>query len=147
MCGKVGDLFTVKVEGTTLDVCSDCARFGTIISEPKRGLPILNRSRPQIRRPEVTFIIVETFGEKIKIAREDLGLTQEEFSKKLNEKSSIMQKIETGHVEPTIDQARKFEKILKIKLVEEFVESGQVPIEAHREKTEGFTMGDFLKKR
>ena len=150
MCGKYASLVKVKIEGAELDVCDDCARFGTIISRPK---PILTKNIPQGRTPvmlpkrkENLEIITSDYAQKIKNAREKLELTQEEFSKKLNERESIMQKIESGHFKPSIEQARKLEKELHINLIENF-EDGEVPVAAHEKRDEGFTLGDFVKKK
>ena len=70
------------------------------------------------------------------------------FAKKLNERHSIMQKIESGQFKPSIDMAHKLEKILKIEIVEEIGEGGEVPL-AKKNKSEegGFTMSDFIKVR
>jgi len=71
-----------------------------------------------------------------------LRLKQEEFAKKLNEKESLIQKIESGHFEPSIGLAKKIGRFLKIKLVEEYEEVHEKQV---RSKTGSFTIGDIIK--
>jgi putative transcription factor len=150
MCGKDGSLVKARIEGAELDVCDDCSRFGKVISRPKpiltKKIPERHAAIPLPKRKELLETIVPDYASKIKNAREKLGLTQEEFSKKLSERESIMQKIESGHFTPSIEQARKLEKALNIHLIENF-EDGEVPIAGQTKKGDGFTLGDFIKTR
>ena len=149
MCGKDSSLVKARIEGAELEVCNDCARYGQIISKPA---PIRTKTIPERqniplpRRKERIETVVQNYAQKIKNAREKLGLTQEEFSKKLNERESIMQKIESGHFTPSIEQARKLEKELGINLIENF-EEGEVPISTPQKTGEAYTLGDFIKTR
>ncbi|MBU2561025.1 MAG: TIGR00270 family protein [Nanoarchaeota archaeon] len=149
MCGKESDLVKARIEGTTLDVCGECVRFGEIISRPAirtKGLP--QRQAPlRPKRKEILQIIVADYADKIKNAREKMELTQEEFAKKLNERTSIMQKIEVGQFRPSIDMARKLESELHVRLVEQYDEAGEIPLSTPKTKGEGFTLGDFVKVR
>lgn len=150
MCGSKADqLFKTKIEGTVLDVCKGCSRFGEVVQIPRFRPRNAPESRPQNipKRKEVLQLIVTDYAEKIRKAREKLGLTQEEFAKRLNEKWSIMQKIEGSQFRPSISQARKLEEVLKISLIETHDEKGEVPIAAPKKGDEGFTLGDFIKKR
>ncbi|MFH1064271.1 MAG: multiprotein-bridging factor 1 family protein, partial [Candidatus Woesearchaeota archaeon] len=107
-------------------------------------------SRPvqQPRRREVLQLVVDDYADKIRTVREKLGLTQEEFSKRLNERASAMQKIESGQFKPSIETARKLERLLRIQLVEQYDEKGDIPVSSgHAVKSEGFTMGDFIKDK
>lgn len=150
MCGKSGRLAKVKIEGATLDVCEYCASFGEVIKAPQFTQdPRLERKQPIVpQRKEKLQIIVADYGEKIKNARERTGLTQEEFSKKLNEKTSVMHKIESGQMRPSIELARKLESALRIQLVEEYDDRGEIPLASNQQKKDdGFTLGDFIKTR
>ena len=79
------------------------------------------------REPEKEIIqkIVDDFAEKIRIKREKLGLKQEDFAKSISEKESVIHKLETGEFHPSLELAEKLEKILKIKLIEEYEEEYQ----------------------
>jgi putative transcription factor len=152
MCGSPQErLLKTKIEGTELDVCGNCARFGEVIEKPRIRVKDFGGKRPAAapmpRRKEVLQVLKPDYGPKVGKAREKLGLTQEEFARKLNEKWSIMQKIESGQFKPSIDMARKLERILKIDIIDTHDEAGEVPMAAPKKKDEGFTMGDFIKKK
>jgi uncharacterized protein (TIGR00270 family) len=72
-------------------------------------------------------------------------MRQEEFAMKINEKDSIIHKIEIGHFKPSLKLARKIEKFLGIKLIEIVTEKDNKLKSS--DKTEGgFTIGDFIRK-
>ncbi|MFX1518716.1 MAG: multiprotein bridging factor aMBF1 [Promethearchaeota archaeon] len=126
LCGNVieGRGIERLIEGTTMIVCSKCARFG---EAPKRSPPVTTttsitpvrrrkkrttrtptsksrRKKVSIPSPEKFFSlyeVVEDYSTVIRKAREKMELTQEELGQELNEKVSVIQKIETGRVKPT----------------------------------------------
>jgi putative transcription factor len=126
MCGKEEQLYQTDVEGGILNVCKACSRFGKVISvvRPKKDGLAADKAivRPVIKK-ELVQVIVDDFGPLIKRARERLGLNQEELAKMLAEKESKIQKLESGQYEPPIDMARKLERQLKIKLIEQHEEA------------------------
>ena len=89
------------------------------------------------KRRELIQMVVSDYAQKIRKAREKMGLTQEEFAKKLAEKWSIMQKIESGQFKPSIEMARKLERILNIELIEQYSEGGEIPLPAEEKKEGG----------
>src|SRR3989338_4596212 len=141
MCGNPGKLFKTIVEGTELSVCQECSRFGKVVGVIELTRPIA-KAKSEETKTEVMELLVEDYAEKIRKKRESLGLNQDEFAKKLNEKESLIQKIESGHFEPSIGLAKKISRILQIKLVEEYEERHE---KQPRPKIEGFTLGDFIK--
>ncbi|HII72038.1 TPA: TIGR00270 family protein [Candidatus Woesearchaeota archaeon] len=159
MCGSEAELVKALIEGAEMTVCESCARFGKVLDAPQRpvlspGIPgrargssfSPSRPSPMPRRKEIIQVIVPDYAQKIRKARERLGLTQEEFSKKLQERESLMQKIESGQFQPSIATARKLEKILKVRLIDQ-VEDGNVPISSTKSDSEGMTLGDFIKDK
>ena len=54
----------------------------------------------------------------IRNKRDELGLKQEDFAKMLNEKESIIHKLETGEFKPSLKLAKKLEKKFGLKLIE-----------------------------
>jgi uncharacterized protein (TIGR00270 family) len=68
-----------------------------------------------------------------------LNLTQEQLAKKLNEKSSVIKRIEEGW-EPPPTLIRKIEKFFNIKLTEEIEEK---PLNKKTEKKK-LTIGDVV---
>lgn len=149
MCGKEGPLYKTDIESTILNVCKDCSKFGKVIGiiEGERKKERKVKKNTAIREePEkdVVLIISEDYAEKIKGAREQLGIKQEDFAKKINEKESLIHKIETGHFEPNIDLAMKIERALKINIIEQYEEKHTKKDEL---KSDVFTIGDMLKTK
>ena len=140
MCGSVGKLYKAIIEDAELNVCHECSKFGKVIGVIEQKV-----SKPSVKaasEAEKMDIIVDDYAEKIRKKRESLSLTQKEFAKKIREKESLIQKIESGHFEPSIGLAKKFSSFLKIKLIEEYEETHEP-----RSKTKpgSFTIGDFIK--
>ncbi len=146
LCGaKTENLFRAIVEGTELNVCKDCAKYGKVI-EKKPIKPVVEK-KEYVKKPiesekEVIQVIVPDFAQRIKKKRESLGLKQKEFAKKISEKESLIHNIETESFKPSIILARKLEKFLKIKLVEEYEEEHKKSSET---KPDEFTIGDLIK--
>ncbi|MBW2996970.1 multiprotein bridging factor aMBF1 [Candidatus Woesearchaeota archaeon] len=151
MCGKESDLMKAKIEGTVLEVCEQCRRFGEMIERPAQPVerPVVPKPRyaPAPRRRELIQMVTEDYAKKIRQSREKTGLNQEQFAGRLNEKESVIQKMEAGQFTPSINLARKLERLLKIRLIEEYSEEGEVPIQTEKTKDESFTLGDFVKDK
>jgi putative transcription factor len=110
------------------------------------------RLRPQkirTKEPSKTAVdtsieLIENFDQKIRQAREKLGLSHEELGKKTNEKVSLLKKIETGKMAPDNKLAAKLEYALKTKLLvpttEEKVPKTKSPKQSRRE----LTLGDLI---
>ena len=143
MCGtETGSPKTVKIEGAELEVCDDCADFGTEVrteetsststkystSSPSSGSSSSSSSSTSgssgggggggSRRDMFDEMdeVVQDYDDRIRDARESEGLTQEELADQLNEKSSLIRKLERGDVLPSDTVQRKLEKSLGVSL-------------------------------
>ena len=140
-------LNTAIIEGVELNVCPDCSKFGKVIAQvhrPSAKEQHKEHVRQEEQKEEKIEILVENFPEIIRKKRESLGLTQKEFAAKINEKESIVHKIETGNFIPPLSLAKKLEKVLGIKLVEEHQERHYI---SKGKKYGEYTLGDFIKVR
>ena len=136
MCGRDTQLFSALVEGTRLNVCATCGKFGKMLKMPERFV-----KAPVQKAPEVIEVVVSDYAQKIGRAREKSGMTQKDFAHSLNEKESVVQKLEAGSFSPPISMAKKLEKMLKIKLVEVEEEEKAEP----QKKGSGpVTIGDLI---
>ena len=158
VCGSKihGKSYNVIIEGAKLTVCTECAKHGkVVIEEPKpktamfRPKATLPPFKVQSKKPlkaivETTQELVENFDLKIRQAREKLGISHEELGKKINEKVSVLRKIETGKVKPDNILVTKLEHALKVKLLvpssEEKIQQTKVPKTVNRE----LTLGDLI---
>ncbi len=143
MCGKEGELYNTEIEGVILSVCTKCSKHGKVLKKTKVIVKKGQIEEKRKEKPEREEFVVANFAKLIRNKRNKLGKTQKEFAQMLNEKESIIQKIENGSFEPPIKTAKRFEKILNIKLVEE-IEIGEEKT-GKRAKAEGLTIGDILK--
>ena len=159
VCGRRinGKPFKVIIEGAKLTVCVECSKLGkTYYEEPKQELTVLRSRAPgkplivQIRKPQAPKVdtsleLVANYAAKIRQAREKLGLSHDDLGKRINEKVSLLRKIETGKMTPDNRLATVLEHTLKVKLIVP-TEEGKVP-QAKLVKTAGkeLTLGDLMR--
>ncbi|MFX1339626.1 MAG: multiprotein bridging factor aMBF1 [Promethearchaeota archaeon] len=129
ICGSIiwGKGQTVLLEGAKITVCDSCAQHGakiqnipTIIQKNKRpsqGTQDFPK-RPKLKKDILDdWEIVPDYAKKIRNKRNSLGINQDQFAQKLNEKPSLLRRIEAGKVEPTIKLAKKIEHVYNINIL------------------------------
>ncbi|MEM5871423.1 MAG: helix-turn-helix domain-containing protein [Candidatus Aenigmatarchaeota archaeon] len=118
ICGKsVNSTKKAEIDGVILEVCDECAKLGKEVSEPKPVLikqTVVKESKlKEIDEEEKE--LVEDFSVKIKKARENLKLTQDEAADKIGISRQIYKRIEGGF-KADEEAIRKIEKFFKINL-------------------------------
>ena len=175
MCGtETGAPKTVKIEGAELQVCADCAEFGTEVRDTSSSSGSTKYSTSSSsssgssgsdsgssstgssgsgggsRRRRDMFDqmdeLVQDYDQRIRGARESRGLSQEELAKQLNEKASLIRKLERGDVLPSDGVQRKLERELDITLSESGGEEGDTEWSGGS-ATGGTTLGDVVKRK
>jgi putative transcription factor len=159
VCGAkiFGKPFKVIIEGAKLTVCSQCSKHGTIVWEeelkPKSTTiktkivshpPKMKHKKTPETAAETSLELVDNFHVKIRQAREKLGLSHEELGKKINEKISLLRKIETGKMTPDNRLATKLEHVLKVKLLVPASEEKIAPVEIPKPTSRELTLGDII---
>ncbi|MEM4699392.1 MAG: multiprotein bridging factor aMBF1 [Candidatus Nezhaarchaeales archaeon] len=124
VCGKSirGPPKKVIIDAVSLFVCNTCARYGVHVPRRKSAITFRFAKPAATKAPaniEQRFEVIPNFGAAIRRAREELGLTQEVLAGLVGEKLSVIKRIEAGKLKPTTELARKIEKALRIKLIEE----------------------------
>jgi len=109
-CPIVGKPHWALIEGVAMNVCSGCATLGIIIEEPAR------HEQPSLHEEMAELEIVEDYPVLIRRAREHMGLKQEELAKRLAERASVVQRLESGRLKPDERLLSKLERTLGIKL-------------------------------
>ncbi len=154
LCGKdVGKTTTVKVEGSEMEVCGECKKYGkeVLTSEKKNQSTqeVLQRikEKKSSRRSsggyeESTEELALDYSERIESARLENDLTQEELAKRINEKKSVIAKLEREDMRPSEDLRKKLETTLDIKLTEKIKSA---PTKT-TEKSDGITIGDLIEE-
>ncbi len=170
MCGaEEASLTTTKVEGAELELCSSCTDFGTTVrdestssggkystssdtgksssssgsSSGSGGSSSGSSTRPRDMFDDMDEIATD-YDDRIRNARESRGLSQEELADGLNEKASLIRKLERGDTLPTDEVQGKLEGALDISLVE-----GESTDDADWETDDPGTMtlGDVVKRK
>jgi putative transcription factor len=168
MCGADSpSLTTTKVEGAELQLCDDCKDFGTEVrtdtgsststkystssssssSSSSSTSGGSSSSGGSTRRRDMFDDMDELaadYDDRIRTAREDRGLSQEDLANELNEKASLIRKLERGDMLPSDDVQRKLEQELGISLSEG---SGDEDAEWSSGSSTTTTLGDVVKRK
>ncbi len=171
MCGaETSDPNRVKIEGAELDVCDNCTEFGTEVrtEEPSStstkystsssgsgssgssssGGSTGSSSGGRSRRNDVYDDLEELapdYGDRIRQAREGAGMSQEDLAKQLNEKASLIRKLEHGDTLPSDDVQTKIERALDVDLT---VSGGDEDAEWSGGSSTGeYTLGDMVERK
>lgn len=154
ICGREisGQAFKVRVEGAKLLVCGQCQRLGKpYVEEPVVKRPAaprtlslrgVHRKAPELPKGMEELDIAEDCAERVRNQRMKLGLSQDELAKRVREKLSVIQKIETGKMTPDTRLCRQLEHELRIKLLvprKEISEVPKTPVPAE------VTLGDIIR--
>ena len=172
MCSSPESVYRIELEGTMLNVCENCAAYGRIVAKLRKdgsdqkkqkkktgltgtsmpSMPLMPGSAPEQERApkesETVQVINQEYPIIIKKKREQRGLKQEELAKKIAEKESVIHKLESGRMKPSIALARKLERFLRIRLVEEVeLDPSESYVGESKDLSKGLTFGDIIKKK
>ncbi|MCK4757847.1 MAG: TIGR00270 family protein [Thermoplasmata archaeon] len=157
MCGKEVRTKLMMVEGAPLNLCESCQRFsaGEVVVRTEKGqvvsTPVAERLAKRERRmtsrdiysQQGEKIIADNYGERVRNRRREMNLSQEELAKKINEKKSIIVKIENQDIRPSDKLIATLERMLGISLKEAVEE---VDVQSGKEAySRSLTLGDFIK--
>ena len=150
----------VLIEGAKITVCQSCSQYGVKIKNAPSALDKVNKNYPDAFTPakkkaysreiDSGLEIVADYVKRIRNVRSSRGLNQDQFAQKLNEKPSLLRRIESGKVEPTIKLAKKIEQVYGITLVKKVdeIEPSTTP-DKYMKKSGSSSLGDIavVKKR
>jgi len=115
LCGESSDnLKKAKIEGAVLKVCSSCSDMGNVMEQKKKQVKKTNKSKS--RRPRDTQVLANNYGERVKSSREERQLSIKELADDLNEKASLIKKVEREELKPDKALAGKLSKALGVTL-------------------------------
>lgn len=157
ICGRVivGPAFRVRVEGAKMLVCSSCQHLGKPYQE-ERSVPTrpyapstlrmpkaIHRRAPELPRGMEESDVAEDYSNLVRSHRMKMGLSQEELAKRVKERLTVIQKIETGKIAPDSKLCRELEHELRIKLL---VPRKAIPAPKMAAPAE-VTLGDIIRVR
>ncbi len=162
ICGKdVPRTFSVEIEGATMKTCKACAKFGTPVKDKGKGstssstpadrrevLRKVMEKRERMKRgrdiyEDIKEEIVGDYPDMVRRARNQQGMTREELAKKINEKESVIAKVESGNMLPDESLRKKLERTLHLKLTQEI---SKKHVTNYHDEDEGMTLGDWIIK-
>jgi putative transcription factor len=167
MCGaESSSLTTTKVEGAELELCDSCTDFGTEVrtesssssstkystssssSSSSSSSTSSGSSSGGSRRRRDMFDDMEElaadYDDRIRSAREERGLSQEDLANELNEKASLIRKLERGDILPSDEVQTKLERKLDISLSEG---AGDEDADWSGGSSTTTTLGDVVKRK
>ena len=133
ICGKTlpeTNPIKAKIEGSVMVVCKECSKLGKVQKEPpkpkfvkqtnpkKQRKPKTNNKRNYRRRDEPQEELIEDYNIEIRQARESKKWSREDLAGKINERVSVINRIETGKMTPDNKLTKKLENALDIILLE-----------------------------
>ena len=118
ICGKeTVDLVGMRVEGSTLMVCSGCRTSGI---KPRKAEHTVIKVETSAPAPPIAsgeeLVLADDYTKRIQRARQKKDLTFEELGKKIFEKESTLRKVESGALRPEDAMVEKLEKALGVSL-------------------------------
>ncbi len=153
VCGKdiYGRAEKISLDGARLYVCSSCSQLTPshqtyetkqqpIPRAPIRPRPSTSQQSRQELLPD-NLALVTDYGKCIRKAREQQGYSHEDLSRKIGERISLLQKVETEKMIPDRLLITKLEHALKIQLQEVATTR---PEEIPRNKLTDLTLGDIV---
>ena len=114
----------VYVEGNLLTVCKSCSKRGKP-SSYQQNIQKIGFPRPKkiAKTEKITFddtrILVSNLSEVIRKSRMTRGLTHEQLGLSLNERASLLRKIESGSIKPDEELTKKLERYFRVPLYTE----------------------------
>jgi len=153
ICGKSveGKLLRTKIDGSIMEVCEDCSKFGKVQKAPPKPKSVVrktfkqkNKNTQQIkRRDEPLEELVEDYNIIIRKKRETKGWSREDLGKKIYEKVSVIHRLESKKMVPDIKLVKKLENTLNITLIEKL---DDIDLENFKKSSSnGPTLGDIVK--
>lgn len=94
--------------------------------------------------PELSLRPKQDYGRTIHRARESKAMTVEQFSRLVGIRESLIRKIEAEKIVPSISDLKKIERLLGVRLVEEYSEEEAAHVPAKRPS---LTLGEAAELR
>lgn len=141
LCGRqTEERYIANVENVELRVCTRCAKGRHVTPEtapPRRSFST------GLARPEMVGEIVEDYGNRVRIAREQMKIPIKVLAEMISEKEGVISRVEQQKMIPPDPLRKKLEHALKIKLTEEAAPEAK-PFKGGSGKSEEATLGEFV---
>jgi putative transcription factor len=141
LCGRdVDSLKKAKIEGATLNVCDSCADMGEEVqTSSSKKTRKKKKSRSSGKTKRETDTLASDYGKRVRSAREEEKLSIAEVAEDLNEKESVIQKVENQELKPERSLASKLSKKFGVDL---YVNPEVADVDTDSGDTRSATLGD-----
>ncbi len=157
MCGSNVGTRRYMVDGTTMNLGMCCSKYGQELASGKAPVGSkanmeqslqrrAGRSRSKDIYKEDTMDLVPDFGARIRRAREQKGWTHDQLGNKVSARVPQLRQIESGHLRPSDELARKIERELGITILEKMDGPAAVSGIPVGKSKAGLTIGDLIKE-
>ena len=143
LCSKKGPTRKTRIEGVVYSACSDCQRLG-VDATPAA---VSYQKKRSFSKQEDVSVVRSDASRVISSARQRSGVSAKDFAQRLNVKESVLLAWESGKRSPTVDDARRLEKLLSVSLVQQGVVSADPGAFLSKDSSEGFTIADLIKDK
>ncbi len=130
--------YVVEMEGARMTLCERCAKGKIpmqVLGEERQQRRGISMKAAAPEEPE----FVSDYGKRVRNAREAMGMPARVLAERINEKESVIIRVENQRMLPNETLRKKLEKELGIKLMEQAQKGkGSVPMASN----EPFTLGD-----
>ncbi len=160
MCGRPVERRASKIvflEGARLTLCPTCysrvakrdiaLEIKEVTSRTPTRRPAPRTTRPRRRESLDQYEVVQDYYRRVREARERLGWSQRVLAEAVKEGENVIKRIESGRLVPSIDLARRLERVLGIKLLEPVVESPSMLTMPRPSELRELTLGDIVNLR
>lgn len=169
LCGsETANPKSIKIEGAELDVCDSCANLGTEVNQPTDDEPTTKYSTSSsgTRSSATTGSqpsrgssgstgptddvfdslgdLAQDYDDRIRVAREERNMSQAELADELNEKASVIRRLERGDTLPSDAVQAKLERYLDIDLSGGSVDTSEW---SRDEEGQSFTLGELAERK
>jgi putative transcription factor len=145
LCGApTKSVYVVNVEDVELRVCAKCAEGKKVIKTQSYGSNVVRKPSSRPRREEDQ-PLVENYGKVMHDARDRMQLPLKVLAEMLNEKETLLARVEQQSTLPTIELTKKLEKALSIRLIDSNSDTDTDTSSGSRKS--GATLGEFVNKK
>jgi uncharacterized protein (TIGR00270 family) len=153
LCGHIGATVDAIVEGSVLNVCRNCLAYGDAVEIKKPDQRRVDKAlkmhgnwkNPVKNKSMEDEIVVRDFARIVKRARMGMRMKQDDAAKAIAEKVSVLQKVETGALEPSLKLAKKLEQFFGVKLIKKQEKVSGDVVQEFSTTGSGVTIGDLIK--
>lgn len=141
LCGEpMSSVYTINVEGVELRVCANCAKGKKVVHREEKHKARTLKEKIERPKHHAELELVDDYGKIIRNARESMKIPIKVLAERINEKETLLARVEQQRTMPTAKLTKKLEKALNIRLEHEAEES-KAGVSGRKDSA---TLGEFI---